>query len=64
MLTVTWLPDGRLAGKDQTPPDRKGKCASGVGFVAYPAIDASSTPGTFLIPLTGGNNFEGSGGGW
>jgi hypothetical protein len=64
MRTATWLPDGRLAGKDQTRPDRRGRCQAGVGFVAYPAIDTSNTPATFLIPLTGGNNFEGSGGGW
>lgn len=64
MRTVTWLPDGRLAGKDQTPPDRRGRCQVGDGFVTYPAIDPYDTPPTWFHPLTGQNNFEGSGGGW
>jgi hypothetical protein len=64
MRTVTWLPDGRLAGKGQTPPDRRGRCQVGDGFVTYPAIDPYDTPATWLHPLTGQNNFEGSGGGW
>jgi hypothetical protein len=64
MLTVTWLPDGRLVGKGQTSPDRRGRCQVGDGFVAYPAIDPYGAPATWLHPLTGQNNFEGSGGGW
>ena len=64
MRTVTWLPDGRLVGKGQTSPDRRGRCQVGDGFVASPAIDPYGAPGTWFHPLTGQNNFEGSGGGW
>jgi hypothetical protein len=51
MRNVTWLPDGRLAGRDQTPPSRRnsGQCLPIDQLVAYPAVDSSNTPPTLLL---------------
>jgi hypothetical protein len=51
MRAVTWLPDGRLAGRDQTPPSRRnsGQCFMIDQLVAYPAVDSSNTPPTLLL---------------
>ena len=51
MRSVTWLPDGRLAGRDQTPPSRRnsGQCFMIDQLVAYPAVDSSNTPATLLL---------------
>ena len=58
--TVTWLPDGRVAGVGQTAPNRQGRCVSTGTVVAFPAIDPN---GTSVTTLTTGTNPEGAGGG-
>jgi len=58
--TVTWLPDGRVAGVGQTAPNRQGRCVSTGTVVAFPAIDPNGTP---VTTLTQGTNPEGAGGG-
>jgi hypothetical protein len=71
MRSITWLPDGRLAGRGQTPPKKgNGSCLEDESFVAYPAIDSNTTPPTVLetTPSLPWNLcrtcIEGSGGGW
>jgi hypothetical protein len=73
MRSITWLPDGRLAGRSQTPPKKgNGTCMEEEAFVAYPAIDSSNTPPTILTPTPATiaclapfrDCMEGSGGGW
>jgi hypothetical protein len=51
MRNVTWLPDWRLAGRDQTPPSRRqgGQCFPIDQLVAYPGVDSNSTPPTLLL---------------
>jgi hypothetical protein len=51
---VTWLPDGRLAGRDQTPPSRRqgGQCFPIDQLVAYPGVDSNNTPPTLLLQTT------------
>jgi hypothetical protein len=58
--TVTWLPDGRVAGVGQTAPNRQGRCFSTGTVVAFPAIDPNGAP---VTTLTQGTNPEGAGGG-
>jgi hypothetical protein len=69
LRSVTWLPDGRVAGRGQTAPNRQGRCYSagenaslGGTLDAFPAIDPYGTPATVLT--TGGGYFEGAEGGW
>jgi hypothetical protein len=71
MRSTTWLPDGRLAGRGQTPPKKgNGTCLENESFVAYPAIDSNNTPPTVLetTPSLPWNLcrscIEGSAGGW
>jgi hypothetical protein len=71
MRSITWLPDGRLAGRGQTPPKKgNGTCLEDESFVAYPAIDSSNTPPTVLettpdLPYNLCRTcIEGSAGGW
>jgi hypothetical protein len=72
MRSVTWLPDGRLAGRDQTPPSRRnsGQCFMIDQLVAYPAVDSNSTPATLLIKTPSSPYrscifcMEGARGGW
>ena len=71
MRSITWLPDGRLAGRGQTPPKKgNGTCLENESFVAYPAIDSNNTPPTVLetTPSLPWNLcrscIEGSTGGW
>ena len=71
MRSVTWLPDGRLAGSGQTPPKKgNGTCLENGTFVAYPAIDSNNTPPTVLTTTSISCSapwrtcIEGSGGGW
>jgi hypothetical protein len=70
MRSVTWLPDGRLAGRKQTIPDRKQRCTMDKGHVWYPAIGPSGLPGTSLINpaempyVLCATCIEGDGGGW
>jgi hypothetical protein len=71
MRSITWLPDGRLAGRGQTPPKKgNGTCLDEESFVAYPAIDSNNTPPTVLettrdLPYIRCREcIEGSGGGW
>jgi len=72
MRSITWLPDGRLAGRSQTSSNKKGNgyCFDEEKFVAYPAIDSSNTPPTVLTTTTANpynlcrTCIEGSGGGW
>ncbi len=72
MRSVTWLPDGRLAGRDQTPPSRRnsGQCFMIDQLVAYPAVDSSSTPATLLTKTPSSPYrscifcMEGARGGW
>jgi hypothetical protein len=54
MRNVTWLPDGRLAGRDQTPPSRRqgGQCFPIDQLVAYPGVDSNNTPPTLLLQTT------------
>lgn len=63
LRSMTWLPDGRVAGWNQTAPNRQGRCLAGTGFVAFPAIDPN---GASAEPLTTGQYFyiEGAEGGW
>jgi hypothetical protein len=58
--TVTWLPDGRVAGEGQTAPNRQGRCFSTGNVVAFPASDLDGRP---VTTLTQGTNPEGAGGG-
>lgn len=72
MRSVTWLPDGRLAGRDQTPPSRRnsGQCFMIDQLVAYPAVDSSNTPATLLLQTPSSPYrscifcMEGARGGW
>lgn len=69
LRSMTWLPDGRIAGRGQTAPNRQGRCYTsgenatlGGTLEAFPAIDPYGTPATVLT--TGGGYFEGAEGGW
>jgi hypothetical protein len=69
LRSMTWLPDGRIAGRGQLAPNRQGRCYTagenaslGGTLDAYPAIDPYGTPATVLT--TGGGYFEGAEGGW
>lgn len=69
LRSVTWLPDGRVAGRGQTAPNRQGRCYTaganatlGGTLDAFPAIDPYGTPAAVLT--TGGGYFEGAEGGW
>jgi hypothetical protein len=69
LRSVTWLPDGRVAGRGQMAPNRQGRCYTtgenaslGGTLDAFPAIDPYGTPATVLT--TGGGYFEGAEGGW
>jgi hypothetical protein len=72
MRSVTWLPDGRLAGRDQTPPSRRnsGQCFMIDQLVAYPAVDSSNTAATLLTKTPSSPYrscifcMEGARGGW
>jgi len=72
MRDVTWLPDGRLAGRDQTPPSRRqgGQCFPIDQLVAYPGVDSNNTPPTLLLQTTTSpyrscfGCMEGARGGW
>jgi len=71
MRSITWLPDGRLAGRGQTPPKKgNGTCLEDETVVAYPAIDSNNTPPTVLTTTPSlpynlcRTCIEGSGGGW
>lgn len=72
MRSITWLPDGRLAGRGQTPP-KKGNatCLEGESFVAYPAIDSNPNTLPTVLATTPDLPYnlcrtcmEGSAGGW
>ena len=62
----------RLAGRDQTAPERRnqGQCFFVDRLVAYPAIDPNNAPATELIPTTTNPYrschfcMEGAEGGW
>lgn len=62
LRSVTWLPDGRVAGGGQTAPSRQGSCKSTGTLDAFPAIDPYGTPATVLT--TDGGYIEGAEGGW
>lgn len=69
LRSMTWLPDGRVAGRGQTAPNRQGRCITtganatlGGILDAFPAIDPNGTPATVLT--TNGGYFEGAEGGW
>ena len=68
MRSITWLPDGRLAGRGQTPPKKgNGSCLQDATFVAYPAIDSNNTASPTVLttsPTVEWGSIEGSGGGW
>jgi hypothetical protein len=71
MRSMTWLPDGRLAGRGRTPTKKgNGQCFETESIVAYPAIDPTNTPPTVLT-TTPSNPYnlcrtciEGSAGSW
>jgi hypothetical protein len=58
--TMTWLPNGRLAGEGQTAPNRKGQCSSTGSIVGFDPFD--SNPNTTTITPTGVQP-DGAGGG-
>lgn len=58
--SVTWLPDGRLAGEGQTAPNRKGQCSASGSIVVFEAGDPNGTT-TTITPA--GSQPDGAGGG-
>ena len=58
--SVTWLPDGRVAGEGQSAPSRRGMC-SAAGSIA--TFDPTDTTGTSSTLITSGGYPDGAGGG-
>jgi hypothetical protein len=58
--SVTWLPDGRVAGEGQTLPNRKGQCSASGSIVAFEADEPNGTT-TTIAPA--GTYPDGAGGG-
>lgn len=57
--SLTWLPDGRIAGEGQSAPNRKNKCSSTGTIVTFEPTDQNGT----TTPLTQGLQPEGIAGG-
>ena len=58
--SLTWLPDGRVAGEGQTTPNRKGQCKASGSIITF---DANDTTGTSTTLISVGTQPDGSGGG-
>jgi hypothetical protein len=59
--TMTWLPDGGLAGEGQTTPNRKGQCFAAGSIIKFDADDPNATTTTTVTP--NGSYPDGAGGG-
>jgi hypothetical protein len=57
--SLTWLPDGRIAGDGQSEPNRKNKCSPTGTITSFDVLDQTGT----TTPLAQGLQPEGTGGG-
>jgi hypothetical protein len=58
--SLSWLPDGRMAGEGQTAPNRKGQCSASGSIVVFDPLDPNGST-TTITPS--GSYPDGAGGG-